>query len=142
MHIYFFIDFEHHICVVSDSDAKIEECLKSFETSDGKDGYSVSGARKYRLNPLKDGEVKFMSQAEDYAHRGIHFEQFSFLEYFCAVELRRNIESDKPSAKVGGAGRPASYGFELGEGHKLNGHYRGFLKSKSSTPVLSGVMSS
>jgi hypothetical protein len=24
----------------------------------------------------------------------------------------------------------------------LNGHYRGFLKSKSSTPVLSGVMSS
>ena len=109
----------------------LADMTTSLNNADEQDEQS-SGTQMFSI----DGKIVFLSQAESYLHRGVHFDNFSPLEFFSIIDILP-VPADENVSKSN-RGRPKRPSFPLAETHPLYPAFNGYIRAKMRTPIFGG----
>ena len=95
-------DNDHGDDNIGDVENMLNEIISEVERDDEDSaGRKTSGKRGGTRTYNIDGKLVFITQAESFKHRGIHFEAFSPLEFECIVDIRPPRKEPKaPSSSL------------------------------------------
>ena len=92
----------------------------------------IGGAVSFKL---KSGDIIFISQAEQYQHRGLQFQHYSLMEYSRIVEIKAKKTRN---TLLSNKGRPPRDSFALRSSNPLFRDFVAIIRAKMCTPIFGG----